>query len=222
MTRLIILDMDGTLYDINDVMDAVYATQVAFLRDRMGWTDTKAIQFLSDNEIEPHVTKKSKSATSLFVQMGFGRKEWTEYRQQRFPIDRINPSRAASAAQVERFSRLGDVALLTSNTSQVCGKILTKIGIAQGLFQTIVCSDTTGENTSFDKYREMEKLMGAKTYGSVISIGDRYQTDIVPALRLGGSGCLVKSYCSVEKVCVDLESGRLGSCPDYEYFQEKE
>ena len=222
MARLIIFDMDGTLYDINDVMGAVYDTQVSFLRESMGWAETKAIQFLNDNEIKPHVTKDSKSATALFVKMGLGREEWTEYRQRRFPIDRIDPSRAATADQMKRFAILGDVVLLTSNTSQVCGKILARIDIAQNLFKAIVCSDTTGEDAPFDKYREMKKLIDVKTYDSIISIGDRYQTDIVPALKLGGYGCLVKAYSSIEKVCEDLESGRMVDCPDYEYFQEGE
>lgn len=222
MARLIIFDMDGTLYDINDVMGAVYDTQISFLRERMGWTEAKAIQFLGANEIVPHVTKSSKSATSLFVKMGLGRKEWTEYRQQRFPIDRIDPSKAATSAQMERFSKLGDVVLLTSNTFQVCEKILARIRIAKNLFQKIVCSDTTGEETPFDKYQEIGKLIEARVYDALISIGDRYQTDIVPALKLGGCGCLVSGCNSLDKVRNDLESGHLRSCSEYEYFQSEE
>ena len=219
MRRLIVFDMDGTLYDLSDVMSTVYETQVSFLCERMGWTERRAVQFLEENDIEPHVTKASRSATELFMRLGFGREEWTEYRQRHFPIDKIDPAKAIEPILIERFAKLGYIVLLTSNTSKVCGSILARIGMAENPFMKIVCSDTTGEETPFDKFREMKKLMEAHVYDTLISIGDRYQTDIVPSLKLGGCGCLVSGCNSLEKVCGDLESGHLYSCPEYEYFQ---
>lgn len=218
MKRLIIFDMDGTLYDLRDVMDAVYETQVLFLQDRLGYAKDKAIRFLKENDIEPHVTKNSKSATELFVRLGLGRDEWTEYRQKRFPVEKIDPSKAPPASLVERFAGLGDAVLLTSNTSHVCEDILARIGMTKDLFLKTVCSDTTGEEAPFDKFHEMKKLMESHVYDSLISIGDRYQTDIVPAIRLGGCGCLVRDCGSIGKVCEDMEAGLLCSCPEYEYF----
>ena len=213
--------MDGTLYDLSDVMSTVYETQVSFLCERMGWTDVKAIQFLEENDVKPHVTKTSRSATELFMRLGFGRKEWTEYRQKHFPVEKINPAKAVSPILLERFAKLGDIVLLTSNTFEVCGSILARIGMAENPFMKTVCSDTTGEETPFDKFREMKKLMDAHMYDILISIGDRYQTDIVPSLKLGGCGCLVVGCNSLGKVCEDLESGHLCSCSEYEYFQRE-
>ena len=218
MKRLIIFDMDGTLYDLSDVMSAVYETQVSFLQERMGWERPKAIQLLKDHDIEPQVTRESKSATELFFQLGFGRQDWTEYRQERFPIGQIDPNKAVKASLLGRFAKLGDTVLLTSNTSLVSGRILARIGLTYTLFCKIVCSDTADVAMPFNKFPEMEKLMADGNYETVFSIGDRYQTDIVPALKLGGCGCLVKGPGSLEKVYVDLEHGRLGSCPVYEYY----
>ena len=220
MKRLIIFDMDGTLYDLRDVMDAVYETQVLFLQDRLGYAKDKAIRFLKENDIEPHVTKNSKSATELFLQLGFGRKDWTEYRQERFPIEQIDPSKAVKASLLEGFARLGDTVLLTSNTSLVCGRILARIGLTNTAFRKIVCSDTADVAMPFNKFQEMKTLMEEGDHESVLSIGDRYQTDIVPALKLGGCGSLVKGPGSLAKVYVDLELGRLESCPEYEYFEK--
>ena len=218
MRRLIVFDMDGTLYDLSDVMATVYKTQVSFLCERMGWSEAKAIQFLGDNDIEPHVSKKSRSAPELFMRLGFGRKDWTEYRQKHFPVEKIDPVKAASPILIRRFAKLGDIVLLTSNTLKVCGSILARIGMEENPFMKTVCSDTTGEEVPFDKFREMEKLMASNSYGALISIGDRYQTDIVPALKLGGCGCLVSSCNSLGKVYEDLGFGNLCSCSEYEYF----
>lgn len=217
---LIIFDMDGTLYDLSDVMGVVYETQVSFLQERMGWTRGKVIQFLGENDIEPQVTQKSKSATELFNRLGFGRQEWAEYRQKIFPIEKIDPSKAVKPDLLERFAKLGDIVLLTSNTTLVCERILSRIGITKNLFVKIVCSDTEGVEMPFNKFIEMSKLMGGGSYKSMVSIGDRYQTDIVPALELGGSGCLVKSVSSLEKICHDMESRHLGNRSEYEFFRK--
>ena len=222
MRRLIVFDMDGTLYDLSDVMSTVYETQVSFLREHMGWSETKAIQFLEENDVEPHVTKNSRSATELFMRMGFGRKDWTEYRQKHFPVEKIDPTRAVSPSLIRQFAKLGDIVLLTSNTFKVCGNILARIGMEENPFTKIVCSDTTGEQTPFDKFREMKKLMEGHVYDTLISIGDRYQTDIVPSLKLGGCGCLVSGCNSLGKVYEDLESSHLSSCAEYEYFQREQ
>ena len=220
--RLIIFDMDGTLYDLGDVMDVVYETQVSFLEDRMGWTRSKAIQFLGENDIEPRVTRKSKSATELFIRLGFGRQEWTEYRQKCFPVEKIDPEKAVKTDLLERFARFGDLVLLTSNTTLVCGRILARIGLMETLFRKIVCSDTEGVKMPFNKFIEMNKLMASGTCESLVSIGDRYQTDIVPALQLGGSGCLVRVCGSLERVCRDMESEHLSSCSEYEFFAKEQ
>lgn len=221
MRKLLVFDMDGTLYDMGDVMYGVYDLQVSFLMDRMGWTKSKAIQFLGENGVELYVTRNSKSALGLFVQMGFERKEWTDYKQMRFPVEKIDPAKAAKPCLLERFARLGDAVLLTSNTTQLCRRILARIGLAENAFRKIVCSDTADVGTPFDKYLEVGKLMAAGAYGSVLSIGDRYLTDIVPVLKIGGSGCLVRGCCSLEKVCRDLECGHLSSCPEYEYYAKE-
>ena len=219
---LIIFDMDGTLYDLSDVMDVVYETQVSFLQERMGWTRAEVIQFFEENNIEPKVSQKSKSATELFNRLGFGRQEWTEYRQKNFPVEKIDPSKAVKADLLECFAKLGDIVLLTSNTTLVCGRILARIGITRNLFGKIVCSDTDGVAMPFNKFVEMRKLMASDSCESLISIGDRYQTDILPALELGGSGCLVRACDSLEKICRDMESGHLGNCSEYEYFAKDE
>ena len=219
---LIIFDMDGTLYDLSDVMDVVYETQISFLQERMGWTRSKVIQFFAENDIEPQVSQKSKSATELFNRLGFGRQEWTEYRQKNFPIEKIDPLKAVKADLLKRFAKRGDIVLLTSNTTLVCERILARIGITKNLFGKIVCSDTEGVEMPFNKFVEMRKLMALGSYESLISIGDRYQTDIVPALALGGSGCLVRSCGSLNRISRDMESGQLGNCSEYEFFAKEE
>ena len=179
------------------------------------------IQFFAENDIEPQVSQKSKSATELFNRLGFERQEWTEYKQKNFPIEKIDPLKAVKSELLERFAKLGDIVLLTSNTTLVCGRILARIGITETQFRKIICSDTDGVEIPFSKFSEMKKLVASGSCDSLISIGDRYQTDIVPALENGGNGCLVRSCGSLNRICRDMESGQLGNCLEYEFFARR-
>ena len=51
----------------------------------------------------------------------------------------------------------------------------------------------------------------------VLSIGDRYCTDIEPMLSIGGDGILVKKPGAVEKLLEDLKTG-VSLTDSYEWF----
>ena len=220
MKRLIIFDMDGTLYRLDAVLPAVYEIQIAFLMNKKGWTRDKAVSFFSDNCVYPHVVEKSRSATRLFQELGFDLKEWNSFREARFPFDAVEPSSAVSGNLMAGFGELGASILVTSNSRMNAERILEKIGIGRSCFAQIICNDSDFSEQRFSKEEIFKRLLDRYSLPlqQAFSIGDRYLTDIEPMLKLGGSGVLVSSPESLPVVMRDMAKCKLETCNDYIYF----
>lgn len=220
MKKIIIFDMDGTLYDLNDVVQMSYDMQVEYLSLKKGISREEAISFLAENHVYPVMKKDSKSATELFLQLGFDKKEWSDYRDKGFKVDRIDKSKAVDENTIAGFSQLATIALLSSNAYPVIEKVLNHINISISIFDDIICSDRFPYNMPFKKKLAMESW-GTKynlRYEDIISIGDRFETDIKPVLDLGGCGILVRKPASLIKVLSDMKNNVLQTCNDYEFY----
>lgn len=217
--QLIILDLDGTLYDINDVIQSVYQTQVMFLCSKLHKSENEVVTFLSQQKIYPYVSKDSRSATELFESLGIDKKEWKEYRNEHFEVDFIQKEKAVKKEIINRLTSKRITILLSSNTISTIEKILTRLCISKDLFSEIVCSDRFPVNRPFNKKEAINYLSSKYKIpcSSMLSIGDRYQTDIVPMLELGGKGVLLKSPTFLGKVITELESNNLESCQEYDF-----
>ena len=212
MHDIIIFDMDGTLYDINDVMKSVYSLQVKFLCDKLHQTARKVENLLSYNNIYPAMKPNSRSATEFFSQIGIDRDEWSEYREKNYNVNQIDISKAVSNSTIELFSTIAPLVLVSSNTDRIIRQTLNHIHIDSNLFSNIISSDTDLISGSFAKEKVFEKLIEGK---QPISIGDRYQTDILPMLKLGGDGILVEGPHELGKVYHALKSNNLEQIEKY-------
>ena len=218
--ELIILDLDGTLYDLNDVLPSVYETQVSFLCKKTGKSREDVIAFLSKNHIYKEKTKDSKSATELFLSNGLSLSEWTLYRETHFDVTKIDKQKAANEKTIKNFSQFGAIVLLSSNAYSIIERILSHLSISPFIFKEIVCSDRFMADKPFTK-KEAMKLLSAKyhtDFTNMISIGDRFETDILPLLELGGHGVLLKSSSSISFLSDDFRSGKIASCSQYLYY----
>lgn len=216
--KLIILDFDGTLYDINDVIKTVYQQQVSFLSFKLNKSCPDIESFFSQNDVFPYITKESKSATELFARLGISIEEWKEYRNKYFDVNAIQKDKAVKESVICSLALNSKVILLSSNTMSTIKKVLSHLYISPKHFSEIICSDYFPSELSFNKKNIMEYLSTKYTvpFESMISIGDRYQTDIRPMLELGGKGILLISPKSLGKVAKDLLDNKLCSCEEYE------
>ena len=220
MERLIIFDMDGTLYSLDAVIPAVYEIQIDFLKLKKGWTRDRAVANFNENCVFPFVSEKSCSATRLFQNLGFDLREWNEFREARFPLDAVVKSPAMSESLMDGFSRFGLCVLVTSNSGKNTERILGKIGVNMTAFDRIVCNDTSSSERPFCKRDIFGQLLEGYSIHPhrAISIGDRYLTDIDPMLKLGGSGVLVATPEAISGVLRDMSNGKLMTCDSYKYF----
>ena len=217
---LIVMDMDGTLYDLADVAAANFEIQIEFLSKKTGLTRADAVSYFENHDVYPVVTEKSRSATELFAKEGFSLLEWNDFRKARFPIEHINTAKAASPDTVCGFRKLGACTLLTSNSFSAITAVLGKLSVPIDVFDAIVCSDRYDRTTPFKKIDAMHDLLDrfSAIPEQLISIGDRFKTDIAPALALGGAGFLVNMPSGLDAVLRDIESGSPMTCKDYTYY----
>ena len=57
------------------------------------------------------------------------------------------------------------------------------------------------------------------SFSSMLSIGDRYLTDVKPMVSLGGKGILLRTPKALEKAANDILDNNLMTCSEYELYQ---
>ena len=218
--KLIIFDLDGTLYDLNDVMSMSYQMQIDFFSEEMNMSKEEAKSFLADHDVMPTVSKNSKSATELFQKMGIDKRKWSEYRESHFDVSKINTDKAVTESVVRQFSDLGIIVLLSSNAFSVIDRILKHINISSSIFNEVVCSDRFPYECSFTKIRAMQYLAEKYeiAYSDMYSIGDRFSTDIRPILDLGGHGFLLSNPNSLDSIFDALKLGNFVFNDSFVYY----
>lgn len=218
--KLIIFDLDGTLYDLMDVHDANYKMQLQFIGEQMGLSEKEATRLLNDNGVFPIISNQSKSATELFARLGLDMGDWKLYRESYFDASAIDKSKAISEETIKGFAQICPLVLLSSNSLQNILKTLNYLGINNKLFNTIFCSDNTPTDAPFNKKQAMQ-IIAKKykvEYNDIVSIGDRYQTDVIPMLELGGHGIVVGKPIALRTVLADFMKGEVSSNGEYSVF----
>lgn len=220
MKQIIVLDMDGTLYNLGDVSKQIFEIQIDFLAMKTGKSRQTTIHYLEDHGIWPEITQMSKSATELFISNGIPATEWNTFRQSRFPFDSISKSTAVKPESISKLCRLGICVLLSSNSYNAVQKILTHLSIPLKVFSAIVCSDMFTRDSTFSKKIAMEDLLCRFSIApsNLISIGDRFNTDIKPAIELGGSGYLVRDPKAISAVVSEISGHHSEAHADFTYY----
>lgn len=191
--KLIIFDLDGTLYNLNDVVTMNYQMQLNFYSAYTSKSKKEVIEIFEKNNIFPVMTEKSKFATEFFARMDISVDEWNDYRESLFDVTAICTKNAVGFELIEKFRYFSPLVLLSSNSLNNIHRILKYINISSDLFDEIVCSDNKYGDGIFKKIDEMKLIAERKciSTNAMLSIGDRYKTDIDPIIRLGGQGIVV-------------------------------
>jgi FMN phosphatase YigB (HAD superfamily) len=215
--KLIIFDLDGTLYDLNDVIQMNYQMQVSFFSEITNISIEDSQKILKDNDIFPTISKLSKSATEFFFRYGISKEVWTRFREEHFDVTKINKTKAVKQEWLKEFSFLYPCVLLSSNSIKNIHQILLHIGISEDIFSTIICSDNFCDINFFNKKTAINHIseLFCVESSNILSIGDRYKTDIQPIIELGGYGVQVSAPDSLQFLLADLKEDNLHSCPYY-------
>lgn len=219
--KLVIFDLDGTLYNLDDVVPMYYSMEVDFIEKYYHFDRNQAEEFLNKNGVLPYRTENAKSATDLFINSGIPIDVWTKYREEFFDSSCIHPEYAAKEEDIVSFLDFSDIVLLSSNTYKNICNILSQININKDIFSMIVCSDQSLCKGRFSKEEAMMNLSlkYGVDYPDLYSVGDRYQTDIVPILNLKGNGILIKDPLVLKDIAKDFMDNELGKSEKYRFFK---
>lgn len=219
--QLIILDMDGTLYDLKDIHSMNYKLQVEFLAHEKNITLADAENVLNNNDIFPVISERSKSATEYFARSGIDMEKWRLFREKNFDVNLIDSNNTIHEQTLEKLNETAPLVLLSSNSMSNIKIVLRHLEIRTNIFKAIYCSDNILTDEPFNKKKAIQ-LIAQKhktAFWNILSIGDRYQTDILPMLELGGHGIVICCPQALNNVCIDIKNGSLKSNESYQLFQ---
>lgn len=217
--ELIIFDVDGTLYDLDDTVRSNYDTQLEFFSHEMNITREKAVSIFEQKSILPYKSPNAKSATEFFLQSGINIIKWKNYREAHFSPEVIDRTKAVNETLIKSFAGISELVILSSNTLGNILSVLQWININPALFKDIYCADRNTGKYPFSKNNAMRDII-ADTKADpekILSVGDRYSTDIEPMLKLGGHGILISGPECLQCIYDDLSEGIITE-KNYHYY----
>ncbi len=210
--------MDGTLYDMHDLIEDGFRTAVRYMMKYYEFERDEAEKILNDNHIYPYVAPDARSTTQFFMSRFVDVFHWDSYRSRHFGYKLIVKEKAVRPEMLQRLSEVAPLVLLTNNTSVNVGHVLKQIGIPEETFAEILCNEK--ENKSPSKKPLMEGLL--KKYEvlpeEALSIGDRYDVDALPMLELGGKALIIREPKAIERFLDEIEDPV--TCEAYEYHEK--
>jgi FMN phosphatase YigB (HAD superfamily) len=201
----ILFDLDGTLYSNEPYLRFQSDSQVERLARHMGITLTQAQDKLKAAK-EAHKASKggTTSMANHFLSFGVNMETIIRWRIEEFDPRRWlspNPALDAALASLSSRYRLG---LLTNNPRLVGERSLEALGVRPRFDLVVGLDDSFESKPNRAPFDTFLRLMNVDA-GQCLSVGDREDVDLRPALALGMGAVLVKG---VEDVC--LLPGLLG------------
>lgn len=187
-TKLIIFDLDGTFYDIKDLIAYNFAQESQFLQNELHLNKEEADELLVNHHIYPEVKADARSCSEFFSSLQLDMDKWNRIRSQDFPVELIDCQGALSQ---QDFPNDKILTIVTNNTSENVAKILRHLHIDSTIFAAIITKEDAANNkqAAYEHLLQKFKISAA----DALVIGDRYHTDILPMLNLNGHGVLIKN-----------------------------
>jgi len=207
--KLIIFDFDGTLYPRNIYLDEYYNFALKSIMKLFDKTQEEALKILNENNIQIEKELRNGSISKTMMKLGLTIKEWNSYRDKNFDVSyKINKNMVLKN-ELDILRKLYSLALFSNNSSYALSKIINKLGIPKKYFSIILTSDSkTKLKPSIEGFRFIIKEYKVLSK-EVLSIGDRYEIDILPVLKIGGNGILIeheKDLLEIDKILDNLKA----------------
>lgn len=189
--KLFIFDLDGTFYNIGDLIAFNFQQQAIFLSEKKKISLEKAKEELEEHHIYSEVKEDAKSCSEYFQSIGLDMDEWNRIRTKDFPIELIQKNHSVNQEILNKYKEKGILCLVSNNTLKNVDNILSYLKIDMNSFSCIVSKESQGNSKNkMNAYQNLMKQFDIPAQES-IAIGDRYNIDVLPLLNLKGSGVVV-------------------------------
>ncbi len=191
--KALIFDMDGTLYENPDYYRFQENSQVERLAGFLGISAKEAAERLgAARQARRSAGLPPTSMANHFLALGADMPSVIRWREEALtPGEWLTPDPRLDTTLGLLAGRFR-LALLTNNPRSVGLASLQALGVAPRFEQVIGLDDTAKSKPSIEPFEIVCRSLRLP-FGVCVSIGDRRDVDIEPALRLGMGGILVRS-----------------------------
>lgn len=188
----LVFDMDGTLYENLDYYRFQESSQVERLAGFLGISPSEAAERLgAAREARRAAALPATSMANHFLTLGVDMPSIIRWREEALDPRQWLTADSRLDAALALLARRFRLALLTNNPRSVGRASLQALGVAARFEQVIGLDDTGKSKPSAEPFIAACRGLGLP-FSSCVSIGDRQDVDIEPALALGMGGILVR------------------------------
>jgi phosphoglycolate phosphatase/putative hydrolase of the HAD superfamily len=206
----LIFDMDLTLYS-----NTAYGQfQIDSLVERLGRREGKSFTEIRDQVEERRKTLafsrggRKPSLSDVLLSFGVSMEENIRWREEAYEPEKYIREDPSLWKTLESLSASFALAVVTNNPLLIARRTLAALGV-EDLFGTMIGLDSSGVS----KPHKKPFLMAVRSLGlppeTCVSIGDRYDIDLAPALEIGMGAILVDGVEDVYNLG-PIEKGSIG------------
>lgn len=196
--KVLIFDMDNTLYSNHAYTKHQEEVLVQRLAIEKKWNFEQAQTYVDSwrREYSHNNGGKKPSLGNTFVGLGVSIQTSIRWRDEFIRPDEFLKNDEFLLATLMRLQHDFILTVVTNNPLQTAARTLSILGVGH-LFQFVVGLDST--NASKPDPAAFKQILGKCEClaSDCLSIGDRYEVDIEPALHLGMAGILVDGVADV-------------------------
>jgi phosphoglycolate phosphatase/putative hydrolase of the HAD superfamily len=198
--KAIIFDMDGTLYTNLPYVRQHEESQVRRLAMHWGLGIPEVERRLADaRAIRERQGLPKTSMANIFLSFGIDMETIVRWRNEEIdPFNWLSPDSDLDDT-LERLAKRFDLALLTNNPRRVGEKSLEALGVRARFKLVVGLDDSYESKPKLEPFLKLCEVLGVDPQ-YCLSIGDRQDVDIAPALALGMGGILVDGVSDVYKL----------------------
>jgi phosphoglycolate phosphatase/putative hydrolase of the HAD superfamily len=195
--KALVFDLDNTLYTNPAYAKFQEDVLVERLGKELGIGAAAAAEKIAALRAEREAAGLGKTSLGkLFAALGIDMRDSVKWREECIEparwLKRDEKLNSALRSLAKRFA----LALMTNNPRLVGEKSLDALGI-RGNFSVLVgLDDTLSGKPSPEPFKEVCRRLG-RAPGECVSIGDRFDVDLAPAMELGMGAILVESVADI-------------------------